>query len=284
MSEMAVVFGKASKTITKIQKNGWTLKDAPGEFRMIHKSLIHVHEDYQREFNERKAIEIAVSWSWIACGVVTIGERDGKFWAIEGQHRVGAAKLRADISTLPCMVFQTDSVEQEARGFLDANVGRKPVNSFAKFRASVAAKDETSAIVGALFDELGITPCNSAKNPKQIKCLAWSMRKAREDFDSFEIVVRLADKLCVDSAISEILLDGLSYIHAYCDKDLNDKRLRERIMRAGSENLVNAAKRASAFFTRGGAKVWADGMIIEINKGLREKFVLAAPELGKKSS
>lgn len=56
--------------------------------------------------------------------------------------------------------------------------------------------------------------------------------------------------------------------------NLEDPRLRNRILSIGVIRLMEGANSASAYYSRGGPKVWADGMMKEINHGLRNKFEL----------
>jgi len=272
MSEMAMAFGRQSKTSTKIERYGWTLKDSPGEMRRLNKNVLQVHPAYQRHAVETKIKMIAAAWSWVACGAIIVGNRGGEYWVIDGQHRVLAARRRADIDSMPCLVFETESVEQEAQGFLDANTGRKPVSSIDKFRASIASGDETAKYVDALFSELGITPRATASKPLEIKSMAWALARARENREAFDVVVRMAADLCKETIVHEMLLDGLYYLHTNSETNLGDKRMRDRLKKIGAGRLMEAAKRASAYFARGGAKVWADGMLSELNKGLRNKI------------
>lgn len=52
-------------------------------------------------------------------------------------------------------------------------------------------------------------------------------------------------------------------------------RLFDRLKAIGAPRLVEGANKASAFFVRGGAQVWARGMLEEINKGLRNRFEMS---------
>lgn len=272
MSDMATVYGKPSKTITKVERYGWSVKDAPGKLVLLNKSVLQVHPAYQRHAVDAKVRLIASAWSWVACGSIVVGVRGGEYWVIDGQHRVMASKLRSDIDALPCLLFETESVEQEARGFLDANTGRKPVTSLDKFRARIASGDETAKYVDTVFRRLGIVPRARAAKPLEIKSVAWAMDKARENRAAFEVVIKTAAELCQESTLQEILLQGLYYIQTNCDTKLDDKRMNDRLKKIGQARLVEAGKRSSAYFTRGGAKVWADGMLLEINKGLHNKI------------
>jgi hypothetical protein len=262
--------------ISKIDRYNWSAQDQPGEFKLIQKNLLKVNYDYQRNAESKiKILRLASNWSWVACGSICVGHRDGEYWVIDGQHRTLAAKRRADIEELPCMVFDTQSVKQEARGFLNANTARKPITSLDKFRAKIAARDEVVLFVNTTFEELSIKPCSTAINAREIKCLDWVVKKAEANRDDFKIVLHTAALLCHSSYISEILLDGLHYIHLNASENLLSERLLLKLKKIGREGLLDSARRASAFFARGGAKVWAEGMLTEINKGFKQKIVFS---------
>lgn len=277
--EYATAFGRTSKK-TKVDRYGWKLKDKAGKLKYLSKSILRMHPSYQRQSNNAKVITIASDWSWVACGAIIVGERGGEYWVIDGQHRVLAARRRADIDDLPCLVFATDGVEQEAKGFLDVNTLRKSVSSIDKFRALMAAGDPTANYVNELFVEIGITPkISGASKPLDIASVGWSLLKANENREAFEEVIRFAADLCRDDApLHEILLGGLYYVHTNFKPDgLRNKELRSRIKKFGHKKLVNSSKSAAAYYQRGGAKVWARGMIDAINKGLHNKFEMKGP-------
>ena len=77
-------------------------------------------------------------------------------------------------------------------------------------------------------------------------------------------------------AVGEKLLDGVWYIHRHVAGGLSDARLSRRLRDIGPRRLTESAIRAAAYYARGGAKVFASGMIEEINKNLRSKFTLEA--------
>lgn len=67
------------------------------------------------------------------------------------------------------------------------------------------------------------------------------------------------------------MVSGLHHIESKMPEgeSLTDSRWRERVLQAGYERLLQAAGSAAAYHARGGAKVWADGMLKEMNKGRR---------------
>ena len=263
--------------IGKTERYSWVTKDTPGELKYIQKDLLRIHPAYQRDIIPSKVKEITALWSWVSAGVIIVGERGGEFWVIDGQHRVVSAKRRNDIIELPCIVFKTSSVQQEAGAFLDVNAGRKPISSLGKFKAMLAAGDSAAVIVHRVFEKYQITPKPTPSGPGTIKSVAWSLRKAKEDAQKFETVVRLAAELSAkdDMPIMEKLLDGLWYINENTTIGVLDARLKKRLNDVGAKTLLESANKAAAYFVRGGANVWAQGMMDAINKGLRVKFELA---------
>lgn len=264
--------------IDKTARYGWVTKDEPGRLQMLHKDVLQIHPAYQRDVIPSKVKEITAAWSWVAAGAIVVGERGGEYWVIDGQHRVVAAKRRSDITRLPCIVFRTHDVKQEAAAFLDVNTGRKPVTSIGKFKAMIARGDKAACAVQHTLDLLGITPKATASKPLELKSVGWAIKRAGEDLDKFETVMRTAADLSHDMPIQEKLLDGLWYIHSRLPKGINDKRFADRLKVVGARRLIEGANRASAYFVRGGASVWADGMMNEINRGLRNTFALRSDE------
>lgn len=260
--------------IDKTKRYGWVTKDATGTLKNLHKDVLQIHPAYQRDVIPNKVKEITANWSWVGAGAIVVGERGGEFWVIDGQHRVMAAKRRSDITHLPCVVFQTEGVKQEAIAFLDLNTGRKPVSSIGKFKAMIAAGDEAACTVHKTLEALGVTPKSTANKGRELKSVAWAVRKAAEDANAFALVMRIAADLSSDMPIQERLLDGLWYINERMPGGIADKRFNDRLRAVGARKLIDAANKAAAYFVRGGAAVWATGMLDELNKGLRTKFVM----------
>lgn len=269
-----------AKGVDKTARYGWVTKDEPGTLQMLHKDELQIHPAYQRDVLTDKVKAITARWSWLSLGALVVGERGGEFWVIDGQHRVLAAKRRSDITYLPCVVFKTADVKTEARGFLDLNTGRKPVTAVAKQKAMVAAGDEAAGYVQQQCEALGLEIKSSAHNIGQLKCVAWCVRRAAEDKEAFQLVLAMGAELCTRDQMPVIqrLLEGLWLLHAKCGEGLADKRLTKRLREKGAKVLLAAANRAAAAYVDGGAKVWARGMLSELNKGLQHKFTAAGLE------
>jgi len=271
--EMAVAFGKVSKQ-TKVDRYSWSIRDYPGKYQEINKNIINIEAKYQRDIAPSKIKKIARNWSWIACSALTVAMRmDGTYWAVDGQHRLIAAMKRSDIQKLPCIVFPVEYIKEEAQGFIDINIGRKPVSSVESFYAAIIAGDEVAIYVDNILRSYGISVKKSTmKVPKTLKCVHCLMQYAQWDKESFEAVIETINDLCENTNIVQILIEGLFYIHKNCTKNLLDPYLKKRLIKIGSAELVHNSKQAAGYFGKGGAKIYADGMLNRINKGIKNKI------------
>ncbi len=261
--------------LDKVQRYGWVTAHAQGRFEMINKRLLHVNtEIYQRDAAKAKVLELASNWSWIACGALIVAERDGVFWVADGQHRKLAADKRSDIKELPCMVFKVASVKDEAKAFLVTNANRKPVSALGKFKAQIAAGDETAKIVNQVIASAGLRLATASKEQRDFKAVGLAMELAKKDPDSFSDVMHLAGEMAVaDKApVHKRLVEGLYYLHNRIDGGVNNTRLRARIKQVGISGLVEGANKAAAYYGKADAKTLAEGMLQAINVRLQKRF------------
>lgn len=259
--------------VNKVERYNWSLQDSPGELRSLHKSQIKFDESYQRIRNDAKIRSIARDWSWLALGVITIAERDGAYYAVDGMHRASAALLRSDVSHLPCIVFKSTGLKDEAEGFVRANTNRKAVSTADKHRAQVIAGDENAVFVQSLLDSSGLTVSTSGNYAGQVRCMGVLHRLAREKRDALIRAWPLVLEVCEGHPLNERVLSALVYLADHGSHDINEKKWRERVVRLGFFGVKNAAESAAAYYSKGGAKVWADGVMQAINKGLHHKMV-----------
>jgi hypothetical protein len=262
--------------VDKIERYGWRLHNAPGDLRHIHKNELSVGAVYQRESYKHKILEISRNWNWIACGTIAVAKVGKKFRVMDGQHRVLAARNRSDVTELPCIVFETEDVAEEARGFLALNTLRKPVSIIDKHKAQLIAEDETALKIQKTLDDLGLTIVKSAKGPGQFGALAMAYRRSVEDHQSFAKVLGFAAEITRNAGmpVAEKLVDGLWYIDRNYEGGVTERKIAARIRHVGGDRLLEGALRAAAYFARGGSRVFAQGMMDVLNKGIHSKFEL----------
>jgi hypothetical protein len=263
----------------KVARYNWTQIDKQGQFMLLEKARLQIDTSYQRlHVSEAKIKDIASQWSWIALGAIAVGKRNGEYWVIDGQHRTLASYRRSDITHLPCMIFDTTEVAEEAQGFLNANDKRRPVSAAAKHRAGVVAGDLLAIKIQALLDHFGLTVQDAAHTPNSIKCIAVVRERAKEDFDALRDILELCVGLAraENTYVTKQLLEGLFYLNRWIEGGFRDnQKLRKRVREIGIRRLLDGATRAAGYFGKGGAKIHATGMLEVINKGLHRRFEMA---------
>ena len=130
---------------SKEKRYGYRFIDKPGKFMMIDKNELSVDHSYQRHDVYMDGIrKMAKEWSWVACGAISVAKRGDAYMVTDGQRRTLAAMLLQSIKELPCMVFDSEGVRDEAEKFLLPNRNRKPVSAFDKYRAQVMIGEATA--------------------------------------------------------------------------------------------------------------------------------------------
>lgn len=271
---------KPMSTADKIVRYNWAELGDSGEFRLVPKEDLKVDHKYQRDANLTKVKRLASRLDWRGFGVLIVMRRaSGALYVVEGQHRKLAADLRDDIDRVPCLIFDSTGAMAEAPIFILTNADRKPVSAVAKFKAAIVAKQPGALAVQALVDKTNRT-ISSNTGAVSIACVKLLV-------DYFEgsdgpIITKLWPlliALCEGRAFHDRLVQSLVYIdkHLPEGESLTDKRWEDRLLKIGGASLAAAMTSAQAFYAKGGARVWASGVVNRINKGLsRNKLVLDA--------
>jgi hypothetical protein len=171
-------------------------------------------------------------------------------------------------------VFKTQNTKQEAIGFISCNTQRKPVSSFSKFKALEVAGDYGAGVVSDVFKRFGLSVKPTISKGNEIKCIGWAFRRARENAKKFEKIVGFVSSLSLEDnyPIKESVLDGLWYLDDKIEGGVLNKRFMERVRLLGLQRLYDAAQSAARYHNVGGKVVWGNGILKEINKGLRNRF------------
>lgn len=112
---------------------------------------------------------IAQNWDWDLCLPLAVARREGlggdRYFVIDGQHRLEAARVRGDIDQLPCVILNYTDVAREAESFVKLNQQRRPLGKLDLFKAAVASGNkEAVAILAAMADAgLSLAPHNNPK-------------------------------------------------------------------------------------------------------------------------
>jgi len=263
----------AGKKVSKIERYGWILRDLPGEFMTIDKNEIQVDHSYQRnDVSQQKVAQIARSFAWAGFGAISVALRpDGSLFCFEGQHRLLAAVRRPDITTVPCMVFECESVEQEAAGFLITNEQRRNPTAIDKFKAQVQTSDKAAVHVMETLDRLGLEVSRTAIRDGQIKCVKRCMVLCNIDKDAFDKAIEVADMVCRgQQPVKEDLVNSLFLCHRKHGL-LDDRRFVRRVKDVGQKEIIESIRKTRALGDRGDISA-REGLLRAVNKGLQKRF------------
>ena len=267
-----------TRGVNKVSRYKWTTGSQRGDLQYVDKRLLFLPEEYQRNQGDQegKIKKIASDFQWPLFGALVVARRSGwnKFAIMDGGGRWSAAMRRSDVSSVPCVVFDMTSLSDEAKAFLGLNKNRKPVTVVNQLNALVLSGDMHAAFVLALVKNAGRT-VGSHSGPNTVRCIRNLIDLSKQNRDRLDRIWPLIAQLCAGEQITEVVTDGLFYVDAYMKEgSITDTRWRDRILRVGYHEIITGAKRAAALYAKGGARVWATGMVDAINKGLKQRLSL----------
>lgn len=268
--------GKLSSHVggrSKVERYKWVDVSAPGVLMFIPKTELRVEERYQRDLNADRANAIARDFSWPAFGVLLVALRAHVYWIVNGQHRHAASLKRHDVNEVPCIVFESASLKDEAGTFLASNAGR-PVGHIDRFRAELISESASALLVNKLIASHGLRVAKAGPGSVAcVKLLAEFAERLPEQLERmWPIVVELSD----GRAVSQRIVASLMYIESRMPEgeSLADARWRKKLVDIGVDELLGAASKAAAYHTKGGATVWSKGIVDRLNKCVRHDRAL----------
>lgn len=245
------------------------------EYKEIPKELLVIDRRYQRNINESKVKAIAADFWWPAFGAAIVVERPGGFYSVpDAQNRVLAAMRRSDVTKIPCMVNKVASTAEEADIFLRINTFRKALTALDRFNPQVETGHVGAKLVRDLVDASDRVLGGNQKN--SIRCVGALVNLALVDAKRLVRIWPILLKLTDGVVMLDVLVRGLFTLDARVDGGIADPRIRDRILFIGHATLVKEARNQQSLEGKGGDRVWADGMLRILNKGLHNKIELRA--------
>lgn len=132
----------------------------PGEvpaIDWIDKTLIDVDGAYQRGLDEARVQKIVDWFAWDSFGAIVVAPAEGgRYHAIDGQHRLEAAKRHPKVTVLPAVVITGRGIVAEAETFVNVNGARKNVSALEMHWAALAAEDPEALTVKQVTERAGV--------------------------------------------------------------------------------------------------------------------------------
>jgi len=252
------------------------LKNEPGVQTTISKTQLYIDSQYQRKINEKQVARMVGNWNWISCGVLEVTKRPGNtlYFVIDGQHRLRAASYLTKVKELPCIVFELDTIKDEAISFLAANTERRMPTISDQFKALLIAEDPIATKMVKLAGEYSRT-IGIPTDGNHISCVSAFAAMLRLNTSAMERVFPVVAHLAAGHPMPAKLLWGFHYLERSMPKreSLADDRWHNRIQRIGYLEVTEEIRRYSMLDAKGGARTYATALLRTINKGLRQPLM-----------
>jgi hypothetical protein len=262
----------------------WVPLGPQGKFEWLPKDRLEIDYEYQRDkISVERVLRIARLFSWQAFGTLIVSRRpDQRLVVVEGQHRKLAADKRADVSLLPCMVFEFAAVADEAAAFVQINTDRGPVPTYHKYRALLKQGDATAVTVERLIQLLGYKVTKAANHDFTIGCVGSLLSAFNSDERAAETALRVAVEVCGGKPVHNHLFAGLFYVERhmrhYRVGSLAEPKHSGKLARSGQDVVMRDIHAAVAYRRKGGAKIYAEAIIDHLNRGRSHQ--IPAPGIG----
>ena len=117
----------------------------------------HGEQGYQREAVTGHASRIAADFNWRLFGVLDVVKRldlAGRLEVADGGNRLRAAKMRGDVSEVPCIVHTANTNAEAATIFTGININRRAISFAPLHKAMLLAQDHTHQLAQQAWDLL----------------------------------------------------------------------------------------------------------------------------------
>lgn len=154
----------------EIVSTGLDGKEVKKIIALVPVSLIGVDQAaYQRE-EKKHVIQMSKEWDDSQCTLLLVNYRskEGRFYAIDGQHRTIAARILG-IEYLACEIFIDLSVKEEAKRFLYYNTGTKSLSPFDTFKANICWGEANDTAIKQVCDKYDIAIIDRKNKKRTLK-------------------------------------------------------------------------------------------------------------------
>ena len=216
------------------------------QIRTIKLGDIRVSPAAQRELNQSRVNKIVDALDMERLGTLTVSQRDGYYWLIDGQHRYNALKTffgeGYEDWEVEAWTYFDLSEEQEAEKFLQHNEVLA-VNAYDKFKVGVTAgrpiESDVDRIVrslglkvartqgdGAISAVTALTDVYKAYGPVGLRETLWTIREAFGD-----------------RAFESVIITGLARFRGRYEGRIDSARLVSKLNRTagGIKGILNKA-------------------------------------------
>lgn len=215
-----------------------------GHLRWVPLRDLVINPKAQRDLKLSKVAEIEANLDLDQIGYPILSLRNGKFFIIDGQHRVEVLKrfFANDLDTrIQCHVYDDLTEEQEAEQFLKRN-NQLAVTAIAKFRVAVTAGRPEESDIDRIIRANGCVVARSGENA--ISCVGALYKVYRRNGGAaLGRSVRLILTSCGELGLTAQMIEGMGMVVGTYNGALDDQHMTKRLSEAprGVVGIMNGA-------------------------------------------
>lgn len=122
---------------------------------------LKIDNRYQRDIgslsSQKNIKHIVENFTWARFGAVQVAQTlSGELFILDGQHRTHAAGKKG-FDSVPCIVNETDDLQEQAMHFYNINVRRVGLTALAKYHVLIQTGDFKAVSLNEILNEIDIT-------------------------------------------------------------------------------------------------------------------------------
>lgn len=211
--------------------------------RWIALGRIVVSDRAQRELKQARVDHLVAHFDIEQIGAPVVNERGGKFFVIDGQHRVAALReIYGDSRQVQCWAYVGLTEEEEAEKFLQIN-DVLSVSAMDKYEIGVEAGRETEADIDRI-----VRSCGLVVSRQKVEGGIGAVGTLRRIYDRGGAAVlgrtlRMIDSAWGSAGLEAAVLDGIGLLCGRYNGELQDELavVKFRNMRGGVNGLLGKA-------------------------------------------
>lgn len=205
-----------------------TRVERSGHLLWIAIALLRIDPQSQRELRKGWAAEIANEFDPDKFLPLLVSKRDGRYFVIDGQHRVEAMKLMGwHDQEVQCWVFDGLTLAQEADLFLHHN-NRRTVTTFDKFRIGVEAQREIECDINRIVLINGLKVQRS-RGEGGVSAVSSLRRVYGFDPAVLARTLRIVHNAYGDDGLQGPVIEGIGLVCARYNGEVEDAHAIERL-------------------------------------------------------
>lgn len=233
---------------------------------------------YQRGLRSTWVGRIAKDFKEGLLGVLIVSYRDGKYYVVDGQHRLEAAK-RVGVEDVICQVHTGLTYEEEADLFREYNKQRKGLSAHDLFKAALESKDPMAMDIMHLVEKYDFRlPLYSCKLDNHITATAAVQDiYKRIGSEGFERLLKLLRDTWDGerSSLERNFMNGLGLFIKLHNEEFDDEEFVKKLGKIPPEEILREGRLDAKYSTASKTMTpYAKVIWYNYNKGKQEQSKL----------